>query len=69
MTGVRTIAVYRAQEQCAKADTQKERGPHNVAETYYMGVESAYYDIHVCVDITDQMDNRIKAEKMSEKLS
>ena len=63
---MRTIAVYRAQEQCAKADTQKERAPHNVAGTYYMGVESAYYDIHVCVDITDQMDNRIKAEKMSE---
>ena len=60
------IAVYRAQERCAKPDALKERAPHNIAATYYMGVEFAYYDIHVSIDITDQVANRIEAEKMFE---
>jgi LmbE family N-acetylglucosaminyl deacetylase len=60
------IAVYRAQERCAKADMQGKRAPHTIATTYFMGVEFAYYDIHVSVDISDQMDNRIEAEKMFE---
>ena len=60
------ISVYRAQERCAKPDALKERAPHNIAATYYMGVEFAYYDIHVSIDITDQVANRIEAEKMFE---
>lgn len=46
----------------------KERAPHNIAATYFMGVEFAYYDIHVSVDITDQMVKRIAGEKMFETL-
>jgi len=58
------IAVYRAQERCGKPDVLKQRAPHTVASTYFMGVEFAFYDIHVSVDITDQVANRVQAEKL-----
>lgn len=39
-----------------------DRVPHGIARIYYLATEKAYDKIDVYVDITDQYENRVKAE-------
>ena len=56
------IAVQNALGRAGTPDQQSKRPPHRVVATYYMGVEFPYGDIDLFIDITDQVENRVKAE-------
>lgn len=40
----------------------KDRVPHRIACTYYLATEKSYDAVDVYVDISDQYENRVKAE-------
>ena len=58
--------VCQTMQRVSQADPQRKRAPHNVALVYYIGVEFGWNEIDVFVDITDQVDNRMKAEALYE---
>jgi LmbE family N-acetylglucosaminyl deacetylase len=60
------VIVHRTMQTVAMADPQRKRAPHNVAQVFYIGVEFGWNEIDVFVDISDQVDNRIKAEALYE---
>ena len=56
------IAVSRARTMALMPDPETKRVPHNIAVTYYLGVEFPPQDWDLIVDITEQVENRVKAE-------
>ena len=53
-------------QRVGQADVQRKRSPYQVAQVYYIGVEFGWTDVDLFVDISDQIDNRIKAEAFYE---
>ena len=52
-------------EACIAAEHPRQdnqRPPHRIARTYYLATETAYDHDYVFVDISDQYENRLKAE-------
>ena len=60
------IAVQRAIQRVNIPDRDQGRAPHRVASTYYTGVDFAFHEVDVCIDISDQVANRKKAEILFE---
>ena len=60
------IAVQKAIERAAIPDRDHGRAPHKVASIYYTGVDFAFHEVDVCIDIADQVTNRKKAEMLFE---
>ena len=60
------IAVQNAIERVAIPDRDKGRAPHKVAAIYYTGVDYAFREVDLCIDIADQVANRKKAEMLFE---
>lgn len=58
--------VHQTMQTVSMADPQRKRAPHNVAQVFYIGVEFGWNEIDVFVDISDQVDNRMKAEALYE---
>ncbi len=56
------VAMRRAMERAATPDAETKRAPHQVAATYYTGADFQNSDVDLFVDITDQAENRVKAE-------
>ena len=56
--------VHEALAVAAQAAPGRDRAPHEVAQVYYIGVGSGWEQIDLFVDITDQYEKRIEAERM-----
>jgi len=50
----------------AQAAPQRKQSSHQVAQINYIGVDFGWTDIDVFVDISDQLNNRIKPEALYE---
>ena len=60
------IAVQRALQKVNIPDRNQGHAPHKVASVYYTGVDYAFHEVDVCIDISDQVENRKKAEILFE---
>ena len=60
------IAVQRALNQVSIPDRDRGHAPHKVASVYYTGVDYAFHEVDVCIDISDQVENRKRAEILFE---
>ena len=60
------IAVQKALNHVSIPDTSMGRSPHRVAAIYYTGIDYGFHEVDVCIDISDQVENRIKAEEIFE---
>ncbi len=60
------IAVQKALNQVSIPDTELGRAPHRVAAVYYTGIDYGFHEVDVCIDISDQVENRIRAEQVFE---
>lgn len=60
------IAVQKALNQVSIADTELGRAPHRVAAVYDTGIDYGFHEVDVCIDISDQVGNRIRAEEVFE---
>lgn len=58
------IAVQKACQRAGIPDTEHGRAPHQVAALYYMAINFGFHEVDVCIDITDQVENRKKAENL-----
>jgi LmbE family N-acetylglucosaminyl deacetylase len=58
--------VWQTMQRVSQPDRNRKHSPHHVAQLYYIGVEFGWTEIDVFVDITDEIDNRIKAEALYE---
>lgn len=57
-------ATGRACALAGRADPESRHVPHRIARTLYMGIEWAYHDWDLVIDITDQVHRRVRAETM-----
>ncbi len=60
------IAVQKALNHVSIPDTEGGRAPHRVASIYYTGIDYAFHEVDVCIDISDQVSKRIEAETIFE---
>lgn len=60
------IAVQKALNHASIPDTKLGRAPHRVAAIYYTGIDYGFHEVDVCIDISDQVQKRIKAEELFE---
>ena len=60
------IAVQKAIQRVSIPDRDQGRAPHRVASIYYTGVDFAFHEVDVCIDISDQVANRKQAEMLFE---
>ena len=60
------IAAQKAIQHVAIPDSEQGRAPHRVAAVYYTGIDYAFHEVDVCIDIADQVANRKKAEMLFE---
>jgi len=58
------IIVQKALERAAIPDRDQGRAPYKVAAVYYTGVDFAFHEVDVCIDIADQVANRKRAEML-----
>ncbi len=60
--GGAALATHRAMGRAATPNAETKRAPHEVAAIYYTGVDFPTHEADLFVDITDQAENRLKAE-------
>lgn len=60
------IAVQKALNHVSIPDVELGRAPHRVAAVYYTGIDYGFHEVDVCIDISDQVENRIRAEEVFE---